>query len=34
MNVLKGISATKLYGKAGENGVIQITLKEKTNNIK
>ena len=29
INVLKGISATKLYGKAGENGVIQITLKEK-----
>jgi len=34
MNVLKGISATKLYGKAGENGAILITLKEKTNKKK
>lgn len=32
MNVLKEVSATKLYGKAGENGVIQITLKEKATN--
>jgi TonB-dependent SusC/RagA subfamily outer membrane receptor len=32
LNVLKGISATRLYGKAGENGVILITLKEKTKN--
>ena len=32
INVLKGISATKLYGKAGENGAILIILKEKTNN--
>ena len=34
MNVLKGISATKRYGKAGDNGAILITLKEKTNNLK
>jgi bla regulator protein blaR1 len=34
MTVLKEISATKLYGKAGRNGVILITLKEKTNNLK
>lgn len=34
LNVLKGASATKLYGKAGENGAIQITLKEKANNKK
>ena len=34
VDVRKGISATKLYGKAGENGVILITLKEKTNNKK
>lgn len=34
MSVLKGISSTKLYGKAGINGVILVTLKEKTNNKK
>jgi hypothetical protein len=33
-DVRKGISATKQYGKAGENGVILITTKEKTPNKK
>jgi hypothetical protein len=28
LNVLSMMSATKLYGKAGENGVITIKLKE------
>jgi bla regulator protein blaR1 len=32
VSVLKGISATKKYGNAGEHGVIQITLKVKPGN--
>lgn len=34
MSVIKDKSATALYGKAGENGVILITTKEKTFNKK
>ena len=34
VDVRKGIAATKLYGKAGENGVILIKTKEKTTNKK
>jgi hypothetical protein len=30
VDVRKGIAATKLYGKAGENGVILVKTKEKT----
>ena len=34
VDVRKGIAATKLYGKAGENGVILVKTKEKTSNKK
>ena len=34
VDVRKGIADTKLYGKAGENGVILVKTKEKTSNKK
>ena len=33
INVLKGETATKKYGKKGENGVVEITLKKEANSV-